>query len=343
MKSIVLTGGGTAGHVTPHLAVYPYIKDSFDNFYYIGSENGIEKSIVKDKFKYFSVTCAKLNRSLAIENFTIIPRVLKGIKEAEEILSELKPDVVFSKGGFVSVPVVYAAKRLKIPVVSHESDYTLGLANKLIAKKCDYFLTSFSNTAKNLKNRVFTGPPIREFNLNRRKALSYFNFKGVKPVLLVIGGSSGSLTINNAITGLSGDLLKKYDVLHVCGKSDTEQVKEGYFKVRYLDDVSLAYSVADVAVSRAGAGVAFELTSLKIPTLFIPLSKKISRGDQILNAEYFYSKNACNILREENLSPKTLQEKIDETYKNSSYYINNMEKLNLKNGNKKIAEILKRY
>lgn len=343
MKSIVLTGGGTAGHVTPHLAVYPYIKNHFSKFYYIGSENGIEKSIVRDKFEYFSVTCAKLKRSFTLENFTIIPRVLKGIKEAEEILLKTKPDVVFSKGGFVSVPVVYAAKRLKIPVVSHESDYTLGLANKLIAKKCDYFLTSFETTGKNLKNRVFTGPPIREFNLNRQKALSYFNFKGVKPVLLVIGGSSGSLTINNAITGLYADLLKNYDLLHVCGNGGVEETKDGYRKVKYLDDISLAYSLADFAVSRAGAGVAFELTSLKIPTLFIPLSKKISRGDQILNAEYFYSKNACNILKEENLNAKNLKEKIDETYKNSSYYINNMEKLNLKNGNKKIAEILKRY
>lgn len=343
MKSIVLTGGGTAGHVTPHFAIYPYIKDYFDKFYYIGSENGIEKALTEDKFEYFSVTTAKLNRSFTFENLKIIPRVFKGIKDAEKILQDIKPDLVFSKGGFVAVPVAFASKKLKIPVITHESDYTLGLANKLIYSTCDYLLTSFQPTAQKLKKRVFTGPPIRGFNLNRQKALSYFSFKNNKPILLVMGGSIGSKRINDMIIDLLPDLLKKFNLLHLSGQTLEEVSIDGYRRLKYLKDMSLAYSCADLAVSRAGAGASFELMSLQIPTLFIPLSKKASRGDQILNARYFYSKKACNVLYEENLSPNNLLSKIEETYKNSSYYINNMKKLKLLNGNINIAEILKKY
>lgn len=343
MKTIVLTGGGTLGHALPHLAIYPYLKNSFDDFYYIGSSGGAEEPVMSKTFKYYGITTAKLKRYFSFDNLTILSRVLKGIREAEKILTKLKPDVVFSKGGYVSVPVIFAAKKLKIPVVAHESDYTVGLANKLVSKKCASVLTSFSDTAKNGKNYLFTGPPVREFNLDKPPALKRFGFSGHKPVLLILGGSMGSLTINNAITGLLPDLLKKYDVLHV-GVNDIKKEKiKGYFPVKYLDDISLAYSVCDVAVSRSGAGASFELMNLKIPTLFIPLSKKASRGDQILNARYFLKKGMCNILYEENLNPAFLLDKIDKTYAEKNYYINNMKKCENLCGNRRIAEVLCKY
>lgn len=343
MKSIVLTGGGTAGHALPHLAIYPYIKDSFDNFYYIGSYNGIERSLLSDKFQYFPITTTKLVRSLSLENLKIAPNLIKGTREAQNVLKKLQPSVIFSKGGYVAVPVALAANKLKIPVITHESDFSLGLANKIIAKKCDYVLTSFESVAKKLKNGVFTGPPVREFILNKQKALSYFGLSGKKPIILVIGGSSGSLTLNNAITGLLPDLLTKYDLVHLCGGKRITEKQDGYVKVGYLDDISIAYSVCDLAVSRAGAGVLFELLSLNIPALFIPLSKKISRGDQIINADYFYRKGFCNVLNEENLKNTDLMKKIDETFANADKYINNMKTYDNKCGNRKIADLLKVY
>ncbi len=343
MKSIVLTGGGTAGHALPHLAIYPHIKDSFDKFYYIGSYDGIEKKLMTGKFEYFSVSTAKLKRSITLDNFKIIPNVLKGIRESEKILKKLKPNLVFSKGGYVSVPVIFAAHKLKIPVVAHESDYTLGLANKLVARKCDYVLTSFENAGRSLKNNIFTGAPVREFSLNKQNALKYFGFNGQKPVLLIIGGSSGSQTINTAITGLLPDLLKKYDLLHICGYGLATEKSEGYYKTGYLDDMSLAYSACDLCLSRAGAGASFELMSLFIPTLFIPLSKKASRGDQILNAKYFLKKGMCNVLYEENLSKKYLVNQIDKTYNERNYYINNMKKCSKLCGNENIATVIKKY
>ncbi len=343
MKSIVLTGGGTAGHVIPHLAVYPYIKDSFDKFYYIGSYDGIEKQLISGKFEYFAVPTAKLKRTLTFDNFKILPNLLMGIKRSEDILKKLKPTLVFSKGGYVSVPVILAANKLKIPVVTHESDYTLGLANKIVAKKCDYVLTSFENAGRSLKNNLFTGAPVREFALNKAVALKYFGFSGTKPILLIVGGSSGSQAINNAITDLLPDILQKYDLLHICGYGKTTEKSKGYYKTGYLDDMSLAYSVSDVCLSRAGAGACFELMSLNIPTLFIPLSKKASRGDQILNAKYFLNKGMCNLLYEENLSKKYLLNQIDKTYNEKNYYINNMKKCKTICGNQAIANVIKKY
>lgn len=346
MSTIVLTGGGTAGHCIPHLAIYPFIKDSFDKFYYIGSENGIERRIVKDIFEYIPICTTKLKRQLCFDNLLILPRLVKGVKEAKAALEKIKPSVVFSKGGYVSVPVVIAASKLDIPIIAHESDLSPGLANKIVSGRCEAVLTSFKQTAKSFKNGVHTGPPIKHFSLNKQKALDHFGFNGNKKVLLVIGGSSGSLTINNAITDLLPDLLQKYDILHICGDKHILQnnnTLKGYKRIGYIDDMSLCYSACDMAISRAGAGALFELLSCKIPTLFIPLSKKASRGDQIENAEYFYRKNACLVLNEEGLTRYGLKLKIDMLDKNSQQLLDNMEKLDLASGNKNIAYYIKKF
>ncbi len=343
MKSIVLTGGGTAGHALPHLAVYPYIENDFDKFYYIGSENGIENELMSKHFEYFSITTTKLVRSFTLKNLKIPYLLVKGINEATDILKKLKPSVVFSKGGYVALPVTFAAFRLKIPVIVHESDYTMGLSNKLVAKKSDFVLTSFDNVCGKMKNGIFTGPPVREFTLQKSRALSFFGFSGQKKVLLIMGGSSGSRTINNAITGLLPDLCNKYDVIHLCGKATPPLQKSGYRRLPYLEDMSLAYSIASLCVSRAGAGAAFELMNLKIPTLFIPLTKKTSRGDQILNARYFYERGACNMLSEENLTPSSLSAHIETTLEKRREYIDNMKSLKNVCGSQNIANIIKKY
>jgi UDP-N-acetylglucosamine--N-acetylmuramyl-(pentapeptide) pyrophosphoryl-undecaprenol N-acetylglucosamine transferase len=346
MSSIVLTGGGTAGHCIPHLAIYPYIKEDFDKFYYFGSVDGIERRIASGIFEYIPICTAKLKRQLTFDNLLILPRLIKGVNQAETALKKIKPAVVFSKGGFVSVPVVIAASKLKIPVIAHASDLTAGLANKLVAPKCKLVLTSFEQTAKSFKNGVYTGPPIKRFNLDRKKSLDYFGFDGNKKVLLILGGSSGSLTINNAITDLLPDLLPKYDILHICGDKhiSTQQKNiKGYRQVGYVDDMSLCYGACDFAVSRAGAGALFELLANKIPTLFIPLSKKASRGDQIENAEYFYKKNACLVLEENALTKYSLKFRIELLEKQSQKLIDNMNLLDICGGNKKIAQAIKKF
>ena len=223
MATIILTGGGTAGHVTPHLAILPYVKNDFDKIYYIGSKNGIERDIIeKENIPYYPVSCAKLNRSLDAKNFIMPFKVVSGIIQAGKILDKLKPDVIFSKGGYVSVPTVLAAKKRGIPVIAHESDYSIGLANRITSRYCKKVLTSFPETAKQIKNGEFVGPPIRKclFNVVKKQAYADFGFSGQKPVLLITGGSQGAKTINSVVREALNDLLPKFDVIHICGKNN---------------------------------------------------------------------------------------------------------------------------
>ncbi len=346
MRTIVFTGGGTAGHVTPILAIYPNLTNSFDKFYYFGSKFGIEKRLCPSSIEYMSITTAKLNRQNVFKNASLPFNFTKGYFEAKKYLKEVKPNVVFSKGGYVSLPTVFAAFSLKIPVVCHESDYTLGLSNKLSKNKSNLILTSFEDTARKLPNARVVAPPIREsvLKLNKEKAFEKFNLKNNKPILLVLGGSRGSVTLNNQVIASLSQLLDKYEVLHICGDEHLNNItKKGYHKVGFLEDISLAYSVADVCLSRAGANTAFELLALKIPTLFVPLSNKATRGDQIENANYFYKKGFCNVLDEKNLNSNMLISSLDKTIKNKKTYLKNLSSIKLLGGAKEIAEILKKY
>lgn len=343
MSTLILTGGGTAGHCLPHLSILPYIKDSFDKIYYVGSEDGMERKLMADKFEYLPICTAKLKRELSLDNLMILPRLFRGVMDAEKILKKTKPDLVFSKGGYVGMPLILAAARRKIPVISHESDLSLGLANRLTAKKCQYVLTSFKKTADALPNGVYTGPPLREMTLKKERSLSHFGLSGKKPILLVLGGSSGSLSINRAIIGLLPHLLPKYDIVHICGSKHTTGLKkDGYREVPFIEDMSLAYGAADLVISRAGSNTVFELLSLKKPTLFIPLSKKASRGDQILNANYFAALGLCKVMYEDGLELDLLK-KIDLLFKDKDYLINKMNARPILNGNKKIGEILNKF
>ncbi len=344
MKTLVFTGGGTLGHCIPNLALLPYLKDGFDRFYYIGSHNGPEMSAVAGTMEYMSISTAKLVRSFDLNNLLIPFRLFKGVRQAKKILKSVRADVVFSKGGFVSVPVVVAASALGIPVVSHESDLTLGLANRLTHAKCKFVLTSFSLTARKLNNGIYTGPPIRDEILSdkRAQAEKKFFLSGTKPVLLIIGGSSGAKKINDFIFENVDEILKKYEIVHICGDKHTNGLKrKGYYQSGFEKDMALIYSACDMAISRCGSNTAFELFVRAIPTLFIPLSKKSSRGDQIDNACYFENKGLSLTLTEENMRIRELIDKLEYLNENRAAYIKRMRALDLKSANKRIADIIK--
>ncbi|MBQ5927490.1 MAG: UDP-N-acetylglucosamine--N-acetylmuramyl-(pentapeptide) pyrophosphoryl-undecaprenol N-acetylglucosamine transferase, partial [Clostridia bacterium] len=305
MKKILFTGGGSAGHVTPNIAIIKEILEKgIADVCYIGS-GGLEKDLILPlKIPYFQIDPPKLVRSFTWKHFTLPARFFKAVKKAEQGLKAYKPDLVFSKGGFVSLPVVFAASKLKIPTLTHESDLTCGLANRLIAKKSKLILTSFPETAEKFKNGKYVGSPLRKeiFIGDREKALQKYGFDGKKKILLVFGGGSGSQTINDGLKNALSELLKRYDILHLCGKGNGAQNRiKGYRQVEFEKNMGDAYAVADLVVSRAGSNAAFEILALKKPALFIPLTKS-SRGDQLLNAEYFTQKGLAKTLPERDIS-----------------------------------------
>lgn len=344
MKTIVLTGGGTGGHVIPHLALIPKLKTEFDKIYYIGSENGIEKEIIsKEKnIKYFSIPTVKFVRKLTPKNLLIPIKLINSISKAKKILKEIKPNIIFSKGGFVSVPVVIAAKKLKIPIISHESDLTMGLANKIIYRYCNKMCTTFEKTALNKNKCVYTGSPIRD-SLFLGKTLYLFNNK--KPTILFTGGSTGALALNKIIYSSLPDILKKYNVIHIVGKGKTNHNinYENYLQYEFVDNIQDIFKCCDIVVSRAGSNAIYELLALKKPMILIPLPKQQSRGDQIENAKYFKDQKFASVVFQEDISKNTLLTEIDNLYKNKDIYIENMEKVKFKNGNEEILKIIKKY
>lgn len=347
MNTIVLTGGGTAGHVTPHIALIPHLKKIFDDIVYIGSENGMEKNMIERLgITYYDIPCTKLVRKFTFKNFKI-PFVLhKGIKQAEKILDKIKPKVVFSKGGFVALPVVIAAYKKNIPVIAHESDYTVGLANKISSIYCDKVLTSFPQTAKTMKKGVAVGSPIKDnlFTVTKKDGLKAFGLDGNKPVLLITGGSLGASAINDTVRKALSELIKKFDIIHICGKGNlSKKLLKGYVQVEFTDKMEYAFAAADICISRGGANTLFEIASLSIPALIIPLPKGISRGDQILNARYFNSLGVMDILYQENLSPKNLIYSVNKLYGNSENIKKSYGEKPIKNAISKICDILSKY
>lgn len=345
MATIILTGGGTAGHCTPHLALLPYLKSDFDRIYYIGSENGIEKNIIGNTdIPYFGIPCAKLKRKLCPDNFTIPFKVIKGILAAEKLIDKLKPDVIFSKGGYVALPVVFAANRKKIPVIAHESDYTVGLANRITAKYCKKVLFSFPETAKTLKNGEYVGSPIRKnlFNVKKTEALKTFGFKSEKPVLVVTGGSQGAKAVNQTLRNSLKQLLPKYNIIHICGKGnlDKDLNYSGYFQTEYMNRIENAFAVASICVTRAGSNTLFELLALKIPCLLIPLPKTESRGDQIVNAEYFQKKGLVGVLYQNAMTVDSLVLNINSVYAGRQNIIKNLDKHPIKDASRQISRII---
>lgn len=352
MKHIVLTGGGTAGHVTPNIALIPSLKNAGYQISYIGSYDGIEKKLIEDLgITYYGISSGKLRRYFDIKNFTDPFRVLKGFGEAKKLLKKLKPDVVFSKGGFVSVPVVIAAKQCKIPAIIHESDMTPGLANKLCIPSAAKVCCNFPETVSCLPadKAVLTGTPIREELLtgNRLEALNFCGFTANKPVIMVIGGSLGSVVVNDAVRRILPDLLNDFQVIHLCGKGKIDESladTRGYIQFEYIKkELPDLFALADVVISRAGANAICEISSLAKPNLLIPLSAKASRGDQILNARSFEKQGYSMVLEEEELTPEKLLSSILELYANRQSYIEAMSKSSHTDSIKVIMNLIESY
>lgn len=341
MKKIVLTGGGTAGHVTPNLALIPALEKAGLEIHYIGSENGIEKGLIqKEKIPYYSIPTGKLRRYFSTQNFTDMFRVVAGVKEATALMKKIKPDVVFSKGGFVAVPVVLAAKLFKIPVIVHESDMTPGLANKITMPFAKRVCTTFPETLEYIPKGkgVNTGTPIRNelFLGNREKGLELCGFTSQKPVLMMMGGSLGAVKINIQLRGALDTLLKDFQLVHICGKgnlADKLMNTEGYCQFEYVsEELPHIFAAADVIISRAGSNSISEFLALQKPNLLIPLSQKASRGDQILNAKSFEKQGFSMVLPEEDMTYVSLEKAIRELYKKREDYISNMKKSPLNDG-----------
>ena len=331
MKKIVLTGGGTAGHVIPNITLMPYLKELGFSLYYVGSKNGIEKALIEyEKIPYFGISSGKLRRYFDFRNFTDIFRFIKGIFDSIKILGNIKPDIVFSKGGFVVVPLVYAAWLRGIKVIIHESDLTPGLANRLAAPFAKKILVSFPETINMLpkSKTLYTGAPLRRDleGADREKGLRFLGFPlDGKPLLFAAGGSQGSKAINLCIRTYLDELLKKYQVVHLCGKGNmAETDKEGYREYEVLNkDYPHVLQAADVVVSRAGANTIFELLALRKPNLLVPLSTNQSRGDQIVNAASFNKRGFSRVVHEDVLMESFLDE-IETLYANREKYVQAM-------------------
>ena len=333
-KKIVLTGGGTAGHVTPNLALLPYLKAEGYEIVYIGSEKGIERTLIEaEGIPYYSISTGKLRRYLSKENIKDMFRVVKGIAEAKKLIKRLKPDLVFSKGGFVAVPVVLGAKSNNVPVIIHESDITPGLANKIAMPSARVVCSTFPETLQYVPKGkgVHTGTPIRKelFEGDRQKGLAACKFTGEKPVLLMMGGSLGAVKLNHCRREILPELVKTFDVIHLCGKGNLDahlREQEGYMQFEYVSDgLNDLFAAADFIVSRAGGNSISEFLALKKPHLLIPLSARASRGDQILNAASFEKQGFARVLDEDEMTAESMKKEIFELYENKEKYVAAME------------------
>ena len=348
MKKIVLTGGGTAGHVTPNIALLPGLKELGYEIHYIGSYEGIESKLIADfHIPYYGIATGKFRRYLDPKNLTDPFRVIKGYTEARKILKQIQPDIVFSKGGYVSVPVVRAAASLKIPCIIHESDMTPGLANKLCIPGAEKVCCNFPETMQYIPEdkAILTGSPIREelSKGNKIAALDLCGFDANTPVIMVIGGSLGAANVNKAVRDALPELLKDFQVVHICGKDKIDNMlltTKGYKQFEYVKaELKDIFAMADVVISRAGANAICELLALKKPNVLIPLMAG-SRGDQILNAKSFESQGYSKVLMEDDITNQLLVDTVHELYFNKRTYIESMSNSHQQNAIKTILSLI---
>jgi len=329
MKRIVLTGGGTAGHVTPHLALLPHLQKEGYEIHYIGTKNGIEHTMIGalEGVTYHTVQSGKLRRYFDWKNFTDPFRVLAGAFQSAYLIGKIKPDVCFSKGGFVSVPVVIGCWLHRVPTLCHESDLTPGLANKICMKFAQRAATTFPECAKALGAKAtFTGTPLRPelFSGSREKGLEMAHFSPDKPVLLMMGGSLGAQSVNTALRKALPKLLDKMQVFHICGKGNLDESLSGlsgYYQVEFLsEELPHALACADYILSRAGANALCEFQALGKPMLLVPYPMGASRGDQVLNAQSFEKRGLAKVLPQEKMTENTLADEIFNLIENGDSY-----------------------
>ena len=338
MKKILLTGGGTAGHVTPNIALIPSLQKLNYQIKYIGSYDGIEKKLIEELgIPYKGISSGKFRRYMSVKNFTDPFRVLKGYREAKKFIKEYKPDVLFSKGGFVSVPVVFACKKYKVPIIIHESDMTPGLANKLSIPYAKTVCHNFPETKNYLPEgkSLLTGSPIRAELMSGDKdaGLRFCGFDNSKPVIMVTGGSLGALALNNAVRDALPELLKRFHIVHLCGKGKTDESLKNtpsYIQFEYIkDEMKDLFAMADIIISRAGANAICEIQALCKPNILVPLPASASRGDQILNAKSFKKQGFSEVLDEETLTTEKLITAVNHMYDNKEKYIDAMKSSNM--------------
>lgn len=350
MKKILMTGGGTAGHVTPNIALFDELKRVGYEIHYVGSKDGMEKQLIeREGITYHGISAGKLRRYFDMKNFTDTIKISRGFIEAIGVISRVKPSVVFSKGGFVSSPVVWAAWARRIPVIIHESDITPGLANKLSIPFAKKVCFAFPETEKYLPSEkaVLTGIPVRKSLLkgSREMGMELCKFNDSKPVILLIGGSLGSGVLNKTLRENLDTLAREYNICHVCGKGNVDKDLldyKGYKQFEYVnEELKHIFALTDLVISRAGATVLFEILTLKKPNLLIPLSKQASRGDQILNANSFKKLGFSEVLMEEELTPKTFLEGIRNAWNGREKQIKAMESSALKNGVDEVVKLIR--
>lgn len=348
MKKIVLTGGGTLGHVTPHLALIPRLKEAGYEIHYIGTENGMEAPKMRsvEGITYHAVKSGKLRRYHDWKNFTDPFRVIAGAFQSARLMGKIKPDVVFSKGGFVAVPVVFGAWLHRIPVLCHESDLTPGLANKLCKPFASRFATTFPECAEALgKKAEMTGTPLRPelFKGSREKGLKLLGFDGSRPVLLMMGGSSGAQSVNACLREALPKL-KDFDIAHICGKGNLDPALEGtpgYKQIEFLDaELPDVLACTDLVLSRAGANALCEFQALGRPMLLIPYPKGASRGDQILNAQSLAKRGLCRVLMQEDMTVGTLAEAVLDTWKDREALEEALRNAPPADGTKRVLEMI---
>lgn len=352
MKKIVLTGGGTAGHVTPNIALLPELSKRGYEVHYIGSYDGIEKRLIEEYgIPYYGISSGKLRRYFDLKNFSDPFKVLKGIREASKLIKQIEPDVVFSKGGFVAVPVVLAADRKKIPCIIHESDMSPGLANRICIPHAVKVCTNFPEAAKNIPKdkAVVTGTPIRKelFSGNREAGLKFCGFTSAKPIVLVVGGSLGSAAINEVVRSSLKELTKNFQVIHLCGEGKIDETLNdfpGYVQYEYIKkELSDLMAAADLVISRAGANAICELLALRKPNILIPLPQGASRGDQVLNAQSFKKQGYSSVLNEENITPEKLVFEVNRVYREREKYIYSMKVNSTRDSVQIIADLIDGY
>ena len=348
MKRIVLTGGGTAGHVTPNIALLPELQKQGYEVHYIGSHNGIERKLIEEyNIPYYGISSGKLRRYLDIKNFTDPLRVVKGYFDAVKLIKKIQPDVVFSKGGFVTVPVVLAAHRCKIPAIIHESDMTPGLANRICIPKATKVCANFKETVDQLPKdkAILTGTPIRSelFLGNKIKGVEFCGLTLNKPIIMIVGGSLGAQAVNNAVRAILPTLLEEFQIIHLCGKGKVDESligTKGYVQFEYIkQEMADLFAAADIIISRAGANAICEILALRKPNILIPLSAASSRGDQILNANSFQKQGYSYVIEEEQVTNESLLSAIHEVYNNRQLYIKEMSESSLNDSIKTIVNL----
>lgn len=356
MKRIVLTGGGTAGHVTPNIALIPTLATRGWDIHYIGSYTGIEKELIESMhINYHAISSGKFRRYKNFknysQNFADVFKVISGISQATKLIKQLKPNVIFSKGGFVAVPVVLAGKRNKVPIIIHESDITPGLANKIAIPFAKTVCTTFPETLNYISGNkaICTGSPIRPeiFKGNKNKGLKICGFNSNKPVALVMGGSLGAVKINNCIREAIDEILNKFQLIHLCGKNNLDKSfenKQGYKQFEYVSEqLPHLFACTDIIIARAGSNSISEFLALKKPSLLIPLNARASRGDQILNANSFENQGFSKVLDEDMMNKETLVKEIFDLYENRNKFIDSMDRNNKIDAVDKIIELIEQY